>query len=370
MKTWMGIILLLGTLISCREGKTGFLHIQAGKNPEKSMDVSSFADTIEYIRLQPEEGALVGMVHNLQFAGDLILVLDAEPEARMLAFDRKGKLKYLIDDLGKGPDEYADIENFTVHEKEGLLVLYERTRRKLHFYDLSTGVRRGSRDCHLYFTFFSALPDGGYLLLAEEDAAYRYLVVDSLFHPVGGVENWNMNLDMEFPAVFTRYGEETWFSNLKTSEIYAVTNDGKRLEKRASVDFGAHSVPEVLFDSKEDKRDFMLEEVLEKNLALGIHGIFPGKQRWILSYFQGEGDRIAPRFCVISKTGETRVAEKLYDNFHKVTLSGLPWVRTGNYIGGFISPEEFENCGIKNIYPDLTENDNYILYLIRLQEDS
>lgn len=271
-----------------------------------------------------------------------------------------------VDALGKVPEEYRDLESFTIDPQRKVLMLNERTRKRIHFYDAVTGKRMGDKAGGCYFTSFAALSDGGYLLLGEQGLKYRYLLVDSLFREEGGVVKNNENLDIEYPFVLTCQNECVWFADLKNSVIYSLDRNTKCIKSAAQVDFGANKVPQNWFESPENKKDFIVEEVMKKNLSLGIGGVMKWRNGIVFTYNQGVGDAILPRWCVAEKKqGSISVISWLYDDYNDVKLSMFPFFCLSDCIGGYIAPQDFDYSGIHRLYPDLTMNDNYVLYLIQ-----
>lgn len=60
----------------------------------------------------------------------------------------------------------------------------------------------------------------------------------------------------------------------------------------------------------------------------------------------------------------------LYDDYNDVKLSMFPFFCSSKSIGGYIAPQDFEHSGILRLYPNLTMNDNYVLYLIQSDNES
>lgn len=357
----------LGMCLACQQKNEAVWNIEV-ENSVESMSVSDIADTVKYIRLETTPEALIGTIYDVQVLDSMIFILETLPVSRILCFTTDGRFRYKIDALGKGPEEYRDLESFTIDPQRKVLVLNERTRKRIHFYDAVTGRRMGDKAGGCYFTSFAALSDGGYLLLGEQGLKYRYLLVDSLFREEGGVVKNNENLDIEYPFVLTCQNECVWFADLKNSAIYYLDRNTKCIKSAAQVDFGANKVPQNWFESPENKKDFIVEEVMKKNLSLGIGGVMKWRNGIVFTYSQGVGDAILPRWCVAEEKQESiSVMSWLYDDYNDVKLSMFPFFCLSDCIGGYIAPQDFDYSGIRRLYPDLTMNDNYVLYLIQCE---
>ena len=341
------------------------------ENGVESMLVSDIADTVKYIRLETIPEALIGTIYDVQVLDSMIFILETLPASRILCFTADGRFRYKIDAMGKGPEEYRDLESFTIDEKRKTLILNERTRKRIHVYDAVTGKRLGDKPGECYFTAFVALSDGDYLLLGEQGLKYRYQLVDSLFREKGGIAENNENLDIEYPFVFTCQDGHVWFSDLKNSVIYSLDKNTRQIESVARVDFGMNKVPQSWFESPENKKDFIVEEVMKKNLSLGICGVMKWRDGIVFTYNQGVGNGILPRWCVTGTFQKSiSVMSCLYDDYNDVKLSMFPFFCSSKGIGGYIAPQDFEHSGILRLYPNLTMNDNYVLYLIQSDNES
>lgn len=271
---------------ACKKERQVNRNIEIGEVVE-SINMADIADTVNYVRLETTPEALIGTIYDIQVADSLIFILETLPVPRIFCFMTDGRFRYKIDAMGKGPDEYVDLESFTIDKNKGLLELNERTRKKIHLYDFITGQRVGEKKSGYYYTSFVALADGHYLLLGEQDMKYRYQVVDSLFELRGGVDKYNENLDIEYPFVFTCQDNRVYFGSLKSSVIYTVDKNDRKIREVARVNFGQDAVPEEWFESPDNKKDFIIEEVMRKKLSIGIHGIMSWREGIVFSYNQG-----------------------------------------------------------------------------------
>lgn len=363
MKSLFWILGIGICLWTCRRSPKEQWTIETGK-VAGNFDVAQIADTVKYIRLETTPEALIGTIYDIQVVDSMIFIFESLPASRILCFMADGRFRYKIDAIGKGPGEYIDLESFTIDRGRRVLELNERTRKKIHVYDMLTGQRVGEKTAGYYFTAFVALSGGNYLLLGEQDMRYRYQLVDSSFRFQEGVDVNNENLDIEYPFVLTCQKNQVYFASLKSSVIYSLDKTSRKISPLAKVNFGSDAVPEKWFESPENKKDIIIEEVLKKNLSLGIYGILSFGEVLVFSYNQGVGDAIVPRWCIAKQGGKGMVSTSLYDSYHQIKLSAFPFFAIANGIGGYIAPQEFEDSGIMQLYPDLTMNENYILYWI------
>jgi hypothetical protein len=88
-----------------------------------------------YVRLSDE--VPLGRVERILIFDEKIYILDNEP--KIVCFDMSGKVRFKIDDRGPGPKEYANIEDIGIDRKTKKLIALDDAKRKLFFYDLSSG---------------------------------------------------------------------------------------------------------------------------------------------------------------------------------------------------------------------------------------
>ncbi|WP_298063451.1 6-bladed beta-propeller [uncultured Rikenella sp.] len=110
------LLLLISGMISCGEKasdasggmacKTLRIDLDAISEPE--LKISSFVDSIQFIRLETTERCMVGQISRLFFIDSMIMAIDSKA-GTLLFFDNQGKYLRTFDKRGKGPGEYIRI---------------------------------------------------------------------------------------------------------------------------------------------------------------------------------------------------------------------------------------------------------------------
>lgn len=108
----------------------------------KVTKLSEFAENIEYIPLQTTDSSLMGSVrHKIVYNGKRIYLKNTEglSQASILCFDINGKFLFRIEDTGRGPEEYTNIEDFDVSTDNEFLTILSSLSSKLLFYGITPG---------------------------------------------------------------------------------------------------------------------------------------------------------------------------------------------------------------------------------------
>ncbi len=135
MLNYLFIIILIGFISSCSTKRDK--PIQEGnleticfdENYVKELPFSSFVDTIELIPLETTEKNLIGEVNRIVFDDNKYYVrsTNSMQNGKLFVFDKDGKFLQQIGRKGGGPDEYIEMEDFTVtHDNKIVLASYHK----------------------------------------------------------------------------------------------------------------------------------------------------------------------------------------------------------------------------------------------------
>ncbi|MCX6223541.1 MAG: 6-bladed beta-propeller [Bacteroidia bacterium] len=97
-----------------------------------AVNLSSIADSIEYIPLETTDSSFIGQIMDIQLTKDYIFVQDRILD-RLLVFQRSGKFLNQIGRAGKGPGEYHCLFTFTTDRDGQNVYLYTTSHRVLHY---------------------------------------------------------------------------------------------------------------------------------------------------------------------------------------------------------------------------------------------
>ncbi|CEN51539.1 6-bladed beta-propeller [Capnocytophaga canis] len=92
----------------------------------------------ETIPLESTEHSLLGNIDKMLIKNNHMYILDKEIAEAIFVFDEKGKFIYKIDRSGQGPGEYSSLDDFTIDEKTGSLLILDADQRKILYFEGST----------------------------------------------------------------------------------------------------------------------------------------------------------------------------------------------------------------------------------------
>lgn len=140
-KILYGLFVLI-VVSSCRRSST--VNTENGEskiidcqeiNSEK-FELSSIASFFSIIPLETNDSCLIGGVSKLEFYDGKIFVLDKMHSARLFTFDTQGKYKFDIGKRGAGPNEYVQVNDFSI-DKEKNIIYMLCDKKKIFSYSLS-----------------------------------------------------------------------------------------------------------------------------------------------------------------------------------------------------------------------------------------
>lgn len=140
MKIVCYITFILGVLSACKNSPVmdvGEVRtINCSKITDDTFKLSDIASSFSIIPLETNDSCLIGEISKLEFFNENIFVLDKTYSARLFVFSKNGKFLYDIGKRGTAPDEYIQINDFSISRKKNLIyVLCDK--KKVFSYSLS-----------------------------------------------------------------------------------------------------------------------------------------------------------------------------------------------------------------------------------------
>lgn len=96
-------------------------------SPNESMDTilySSFVKNIRYIPIETNDTFLIGKIDKLIVSDSAFFILDRSITKSVYCIDKNGKIKFCINRLGIGPNEYIDINDIDFNDNKKELLIY------------------------------------------------------------------------------------------------------------------------------------------------------------------------------------------------------------------------------------------------------
>lgn len=259
------VIILFGFITSCstkrdepvQEGDLKTIHFD--ENQVKELSFSFFVDTIELIPLETTEKNLIGEITRAIFNEGKYYIRSTNgmQDEKLFVFDKTGKFLQQISQKGGGPDEYIEMNDFTItHDNKIVLASY----RKLLVFDNN-------------YTFLYSIPLGPSCTIKEiactpENKILMFhslpvLLENNLFSVVGkdGIEATLFNRG-EIEAVKSSL-LTCWRSLLSTDScfylnyaycdtIFSISLDLKEFCPVYRIDYGKKKIPNLKISPKEN----------------------------------------------------------------------------------------------------------------------
>jgi len=96
---------------------------------ENSADLSTYFMNAKTIILESKEDCYIGQINEIQVFNKYIFILDRYIAKSLFVFDRNGSFVRRIGNLGQGPGDYIQLEDFTVDQENGFIFLLDYGER-------------------------------------------------------------------------------------------------------------------------------------------------------------------------------------------------------------------------------------------------
>lgn len=188
-------------------------------------------EQVSYVVLSND--VLIGEVVRTLVADERIFILD--DRNKIVCYNMKGNVEYVIDDYGPGPDEYGTILDFALNTPLRLLWMYDSSKRYLLAYDMYTGKRRQSLPAAYMAPSRMAIWEGAFFFHTPNHYNYAnqpemhysllYSVlgsqIDKRFFPHDGTSELRFSYGEEHPFYYN--GDHLYYINTYGNTIYKLT---------------------------------------------------------------------------------------------------------------------------------------------------
>lgn len=246
--------------------------------PEKELKLSSWVDSITYLRLDSRDAALIGRINKFVRKDNAIYLSDKYKTKTIKKFTMSGDFVTDIGRYGEAPGEYAEPTDFVV--TDSLVIVYDQFVSRLNYYTLD-GRYLLSRKlpflCHEFhqfsednFMFYALDADNRHLPSIENYSIFQtdsaFVIKERGFYRERGkyssiISDYN----------FSEMNGKLYYHPLHSGKIYEMSGDGE-CTLRIHLDFGKKQLPEEFLldknwgeykrESKQDRYHFFPGEFL------------------------------------------------------------------------------------------------------------
>lgn len=270
----------LYTLTSCSNKKEQATAVDQSLFFDASQVDTLLSETIQridFLALEATDNSDVFGVSKMVIKNDLIFMGDYH-SGRIVVYDMNGKVKYVLNAKGAGPQEYLELKSFAVDERN--IYTLDNSRHTVNSYDCLTGKFKQSQKLpfiawdmevldneHFIFAFIPL--EGGRPNLSQPP--YKILITDRDFEITDKHLKYEQD-EYEFMGnangtYFTQTKDGIVFSSM-ASDSFMIFYDGDSL-KQKTIDFAEKIPDEFRKDRKkilENEYNFMLQTpILCKN---------------------------------------------------------------------------------------------------------
>ena len=219
------------------------------KNVIEAIPISSLFKKVEFVPLETTDDCLIGEIDKLVIHNNKFFILD-EMTSSLFIFSNKGEFIHKICQVGNGPNEYTELNNFFINKDNNNLILHGNS--KLLFFDLDTYKQTKIENLSLntqiaYFddTFIHFLNNGiwngNYNIVAKRNGqtVYQHLLISK--------ENVGYTYSNDFPFSQPMQNNEVFFAEIFNNTIYLLNKDSMIV--KYYIDFGRDALPKRFFES-------------------------------------------------------------------------------------------------------------------------
>ena len=234
---------------------------------------SEFAEAVEMIPLEFTDESILGEIKKVVLSEDFIFVMERFNSAGIYTFDRSGKFLYRIGSRGQGPEECADVDDFSINEKDRLIYIYDSVRKKVFVFSFDNEF---IKTIPMDYSATNMEYQDGLFYLYREDARYGVPLYSLVIKDINGdlVEKYYPMSDLpkSHDCVFCKRENDILFAQDMNDSVFVLS--GEKLSPVYYIDYKDRSMaPEDRMDIKHDVRR-SIDVLLEKRTIAGIQGVF------------------------------------------------------------------------------------------------
>lgn len=272
------MILLLLSFFSCSSKKNDNVILKNLKGPTEVLKIntknlsldnrtklSEISDSIWYVLLESKRESMFGVISKLIVNDKYIIVADFDISQEVFIFNNKGKFISKISKLGKGPFEYARIEDVCFWPQTNTIFIFDGDNKKIIEYDLS-GKPLREIIVSFYADNMAILDYNSFVFYVgfreNKGLKYNLLIVNNKGEIVGKSFPIDDRIVTELSkcAPFYYYKEDLYFSPDYESNTYKITKNS--IKRKYTLDFMGKNMPVEMIYNKKSKE---IDKEISKN---------------------------------------------------------------------------------------------------------
>lgn len=293
----------------------------------------------ETIPLESTEHSLLGNIDKMLIKNNHMYILDKKIAEAIFVFDEKGKFIYKIDRSGQGPGEYSSLDDFTIDEKTGSLLILDADQRKILYFEGSTFTHEKKIPYDISFISSNGENFIGVTNYCDGEGqeCHHVLLFDNDFNLIKKEESFvydpqKIEWDLRLP-LFT-YAQKNFYTKSFSNYIKLVNEDSVR--NFVHIDFGSNNLPEnVLNYDRQKLLDYLKKE---KNVAYLIDNFMMDENLVYFNFFYNQ--KLLSAFVSTEDFSKNRLFHNII-TMEKVSLT--PLYMHGGFIYFVMDSMQMEN---------------------------
>lgn len=241
--------------------------------------VVSFLEQIEDISIIPLEYndsfLLSYALPQTIVAEDAIYMLDDHND-KVYGFDDRGKLQFVINSKGRGPNEYMDLTCLSISNK-GELALYDATLQKMFYYDQNGKIvhidnidTKANEIVCLDGGFFALLTRTLTMISDDKNCIKITNEKGEIVRSFLELPSWVQNSTLQItPGSFSFYGTEPLLTLPWCYKIFSIGIDAVKC--KYLLDFGEYNISDTYLEEHEDWLDDNMAEVVKDKVVFSVN---------------------------------------------------------------------------------------------------
>jgi hypothetical protein len=205
-------------------------------------------DSCRFVALETTDECLVGDIKKVEFADDLIFVVDYN--AKLFVFDKNGKFLNTISSIGDGPNELLSFYDFYVNREAKYIGIFDILRNEIYHYSFDGMLLKKISCCpemrgtsHIHALYDGKLivqmknnmeNDFNYLLINEKDCSLFMKCLPYMVQGKKGIHFWPMVASSENSIYATSFLSDTvyHYTNNRLQAKYVFQPPLKKANKK------------------------------------------------------------------------------------------------------------------------------------------
>lgn len=279
--------------------------------------LSDYADEVIMIPLEFSDDCLLGEIDKVVMSDSCIFVMENENQKGIYVFDHTGKFLCRIGSHGEGPEEFVDLSDFSLDEKERLVYLYDLTRKKVLVFSYEGDF---IKDIYMNYYADNFEYQNGLFYLYRENPVYGdplcSLVIKNdkgetvnAYYPLIEKSKYGHN------CIFRKLDNEILFAEDMRDSIFTIKGD--KLIPKYFIDYKDKSMSKVDRESIRNGKRKHYSVVQETKKMAGIRDIFEINDKVFINNVY----ILTPKFTVYDKkTQEVKTFTSLINDLSFINL--------------------------------------------------